>query len=79
MMTPEDWSYDSYEEEPMSLAGLGGVLRLELLLEPRECRGEPSILLVSWNKTAIRIIKQKFHQLVKFLHNNAHLHLSWHK
>ena len=47
MMTPEDWSYDSYEEEPMSLAGLGGVLRLELLLEPRECRGEPSILLVS--------------------------------
>ena len=61
----------------MSLAGLGGVLRLELLLEPREWRGEPSMLFVSWNKTVIRIIiKQKFHQLVKFLHNNAHLHLS---
>ena len=45
MISPEDWSYDSYEE--VSLAGLGGVLKLELLLEPRECRGEPSILLVS--------------------------------
>ena len=35
---------DSLEEEPISRAGLGGVLRLELLLEPRECRGEPSRL-----------------------------------
>ena len=26
----------------MSLAGLGGVLRLELLFEPRLWRGEPS-------------------------------------
>lgn len=34
--------YDSYDEDPISLAGLGGVLRLELLLDPRECRGEPS-------------------------------------
>ena len=36
--------YDSYEDEPTaSLAGLGGVLRLELLLEPREWRGEPAL------------------------------------
>ena len=41
--------YDSYDEDPISLAGLGGVLRLELLLDPRECRGEPSKF-ESWNK-----------------------------
>jgi len=34
--------YDSYDEDPISLAGLGGVLKLELLLDPREWRGEPS-------------------------------------
>jgi len=34
--------YDSYDEDPISRAGLGGVLRFELLLDPRECRGEPS-------------------------------------
>lgn len=35
--------YDSYDDDPpTSLAGLGGVLRLELLLDPRLCRGDPS-------------------------------------
>ena len=41
--------YDSYEEDPSSLAGLGGVLKLLELLDPRECRGEPSKC-VSWNE-----------------------------
>ena len=36
--------YDSYELLPISLTGLGGVDRLELLLEPRLCRGDPSRL-----------------------------------
>ena len=45
--------YDSYDEDPISRAGLGGVLRLELLLDPRECRGEPSRF-ESCNKEGLR-------------------------
>lgn len=37
-------THDSYELLPTSLTGLGGVERLELLFEPRLCRGEPSRL-----------------------------------
>lgn len=36
--------HDSYELLPISLTGLGGVDRFELLFEPRLCRGEPSRL-----------------------------------
>ena len=41
--------HDSYELLPISLTGLGGVDRFELLFEPRLCRGDPSRL-QSWNK-----------------------------
>ena len=33
---------DSYEELPCSRAGLGGLEKFELLLDPRECLGLPS-------------------------------------
>jgi hypothetical protein len=47
-------THDSYELLPTSLTGLGGVERLELLFEPRLCRGEPSRL-QSWKKIGLNL------------------------
>ena len=47
-------THDSYELLPTSLTGLGGVERLELLFEPRLCRGEPSRL-QSWKKISLNL------------------------